>query len=126
GFIEIDDGGNGIVRILSDATVPAGKKIDGDVVAVCGSVDVAGEVTGDVVSVLGSVHLRNGARVHGDAVSIGGGLDQADGAAIDGQSVSMGFSPLTWGLPALPVMLISLTIGWVVSLFVGWIFALLF
>lgn len=126
GLIEIDDGGEGIVRILSDASVPAGKKIDGDVVAVCGSVDVAGEVTGDVVSVLGSVRLQNGARVHGNAVSIGGGLDQADSASIDGQAVQMGLTPFTWGLPALPVMLISITIGWVVSLFVGWIFVLLF
>ncbi|MBI1795823.1 MAG: hypothetical protein HYR74_02110 [Candidatus Eisenbacteria bacterium] len=125
-IVEFDEAGTGVVRILSDATVPAGKRVDGDVVAVCGSVDVTGEVTGDVVAVLGSVHVRPGARIHGDAVSIGGGLDQAQGAVIDGESVSLGFSPFTWGLPALPVMMFAIAIGWVVSVFAGWIFALLF
>ena len=125
-LVEIDEGGTGMVRIWSDAFVPKGQRVDGDVVAVCGSATIEGEVTGDVVAVLGSVHLRPGARVKGDAVSIGGPLDQADSVTVGGETVSLGFSPFTWGLPALPVMLIAIGCGWLVSMFVGWIFVLLF
>jgi hypothetical protein len=125
-LVEIDEAGTGLVRIFDDAVVPAGKRVDGDVVAVFGSVDVTGEVTGDVVAVLGGVHVRDGAHIHGDAVSIGGGLDQHPNSTVDGETVSLGFTPFTWGLPALPVMMIAIAIGWVVSMFVGWLFALLF
>jgi hypothetical protein len=59
-------------------------------------------------------------------VAVGGGIDQRDAAVIDGESVSLGFLPFTWGLPALPVVLISISAGWAVSMFVGWIFVLLF
>jgi hypothetical protein len=126
GGLEVDDGGSGIVRIWSDAFVPAGKVVDGDVVAVCGSVTVEGEVSGDVVAVCGSVHLRHGAKVEGDVVSIGGALDQAEGVTVNGESVQLGFSPFTWGLPGLSVLLFAVAAGWLVSMFMGWIFALLF
>lgn len=125
-LVEFDHDGTGIVRIFSDAAVAAGERVDGDVVAVFGSVDIAGEVTGDVVSVFGTLTARDSAHIHGDAVAVGGGLDQRDHAVIDGESVSLGFLPFTWGLPALPVMLISIAAGWAVSMFVGWIFVLLF
>jgi hypothetical protein len=125
-LVEFDHDGTGIVRIFSDAAVPAGERVDGDVVAVFGSVDIAGEVTGDVVAVFGSLTARDSAHIHGDAVSVGGGLDQRDAAVIDGESVALGFLPFTWGLPALPVMLVSIAAGWAVSMFVGWIFVLLF
>jgi hypothetical protein len=126
GVVEVDDGGSGIVRIWSDAFVPAGKLVEGDVVAVFGSVTVEGEVSGDVVAVFGSVHLKSGAKVEGDVVSIGGGLDQAEGVTINGESVQLGFSPFTWGLPGLSVLLFAVAAGWLVSMFMGWIFALLF
>lgn len=126
GLVEIDDSGTGIVRIWSDAHVPAGKIVDGDVVAVFGSVTVDGEVSGDVVAVFGSVHLNSGAKVEGDVVSIGGALDQAEGVTIHGESVQLGFSPFTWGLPGISVLLFAVAAGWLVSMFVGWIFALLF
>ena len=126
GLIEIEDSGTGIVRICSDAFVPAGEVVDGDVVAVCGSVTVEGTVNRDVVAVFGSVHLKSGARVDGDVVSIGGGLDQAEGVTIKGESVQLGFTPLTWGLPARSVLIFAIVAGWLVSMFTGWIFALLF
>ena len=66
--IAIDEGGAGMVRLFSDAEVPAGKRVDGDVVAVFGSVRVAGQVTGAAVAVFGSVELEPGASVAGDAV----------------------------------------------------------
>jgi hypothetical protein len=126
GVIDHNDEGAGIVRIWSDAYVPAGQRVDDDVVAVFGSVRVDGEVSGDVVAVFGSVHLGPKARIGGDAVSIGGTLDQAEGATIAGESVSLGMLPFTWGLPGLSVLLISIVAGWLVAIFVGWIFVLLF
>jgi len=126
GVLEIDDGGTGIVRIWSDAHVPPGKVVDGDVVAVFGNVTVEGAVSGNVVAVLGSVHLKPGAKVEGDCVSIGGVLDQAPGVTINGESVQLGFSPFTWGLPGISVLLFAIVAGWLVSMFVGWIFVLLF
>jgi hypothetical protein len=126
GLLEVEDSGTGIVRIWSDAEVPAGKVVDGDVVAVFGSVTVAGEVSGDVVAVFGSVRLKPGAKVEGDVASIGGVLEQAEGVTIGGESVQLGLSPITWGLPGISVLLLAVIAGWLVSMFVGWIFALLF
>ena len=125
-MIEIHDSGTGIVRIWSDALVPAGEVVDGEVVAVFGSVTVEGTVTRDVVAVMGSVRLAPGARVDGDVVSIGGAIEQGEGATIKGESVQLGFSPITLGLPARSVILFAIAAGWLVSMFTGWIFALLF
>jgi hypothetical protein len=126
GVFDVHDGGTGIVRIWSDAHVPAGEVVDGEVVAVFGSVTVEGTVTREVVAVMGSVHLKPGARVDGDVVSIGGTIEQAEGVTIKGESVQLGFSPFTFGLPARSVILFAIAAGWLVSMFTGWIFALLF
>jgi hypothetical protein len=126
GPIVIDDGGTGIVRIWSDAHVPAGEVVDGEVVAVFGSVTVEGAVNGNVVAVMGSVRLAPGARVEGDAVSIGGTIEQGEGSTIRGESVQLGFSPFTFGLPARSVIVFAIAAGWLVSMFTGWIFVLLF
>jgi len=126
GMFENHDGGTGIVRIWSDAYVPAGEVVDGEVVAVFGSVTVEGTVTREVVAVMGSVHLKPGARVDGDVVSIGGTIEQGEGVTIKGESVQLGFSPITFGLPARSVILFAIAAGWLVSMFTGWIFALLF
>ena len=123
---DIHDSGTGIVRIWSDAYVPAGEVVDGEVVAVFGSVTVEGTVTREVVAVMGSVHLSPGARVDGDVVSIGGTIEQAPGATIKGESVQLGFLPFTFGFPARSVILFAIVTGWLVSMFTGWIFALLF
>jgi len=124
--VRINDSGAGIVRLWSDAHVSRGDTVDGDVVAVFGSVTVEGAVTGDVVAVLGSVHLKDGARVDGSAVSVGGRLEQGQGVTVKGETVQVGFSPITLGLPARSVILFAIAAGWLVSMFTGWIFALLF
>jgi len=126
GWIEVDDHGDALVRVFGDIHVPRGKRVTDDVVAVCGSVTVDGEVDGDVVAVLGSVHLRDGAEVQGEVVSVGGVVDQADGAVIQGQTVSVGFLPTSWGVPALPFTLGAIAAGWIAAVFAGWIFALAF
>ena len=120
------DNGTGIVRLFSDATVYSGERVDGDVVAVFGSVRVEGEVEGSTVAVFGSVDLRRGAVVHGDAVAVGGVLRDDQGSRVDGQSVQVGFLPLTLGLPGLPVVLSIIVLAWLVTLFFGWATAALF
>lgn len=122
----IVDSGAGMVRLFSDARVPAGEHVDGDVVAVFGSAHVAGDVSGSVVAVFGSVDFEPGASVGGDAVAVGGAVEDSEGVRIQGQTVSIGLAPITFGLPGVPVMLAFLALGWVVTLFFGWVFAALF
>ena len=117
--------GNGIVRLFSDARIGPGERVDGDVVAVFGSVRVEGEVTGSAVAVFGSLDLRRGAVVRGDAVAVGGGLS-AEGARVGGHSVQVGFLPLTLGLPGQPLVLACIFFFWLISVFFGWIGAALF
>ena len=126
GRIEVDDNRAGIVRVFADAEVPAGDRIEGDVVAVFGSVDVAGTVSGNVVAVFGSVRLQPGAAIDGDVVAVGGALDQAEGATVSGQSVALGFFPIPWGLPALPILLLAVVLGWLLSLAGGWMVDMIF
>lgn len=126
GWIEVDDHGDALVRVFGDIHVPPGKRINDDVVAVFGSVEVEGQVEGDVVAVMGSVHVRDGAEVQGEVVSVGGVVDQEDGATIQGQTVSVGFLPVSWGVPALPLTLSAIAAGWIAAVFAGWIFALVF
>lgn len=120
------DNGTGIVRLFSDATVYSGERVDGDVVAVFGSVRVEGEIEGSAVAVFGSVDLRRGANVHGDAVAVGGVLREDQGSRVEGQTVQVGFLPLTLGLPGLPVVLSVIMLAWLVTLFFGWTTAALF
>jgi hypothetical protein len=78
-----------MVRVFSDAEVAADERVEGDVVAVFGSVHVSGQVSGNAIAVFGSVRLDPGAVVDGDAVAVGGVLDQQPGAVVSGQSVSV-------------------------------------
>lgn len=80
------------VRIGRDVTVDEGETVEGDVVAVGGSVRVDGEVQGDVVGVGGSVTLGPRARVDGDVTVVGGQLHRDPAAEVSGkaQEVSLG------------------------------------
>jgi len=120
------DNGKGIVRLFSDAVVYPGEHVDGDVVAVFGSVRVEGEVEGSAVAVFGSMDLRRGALVNGDAVAVGGVLREGDGSRVRGQTVQVGFLPFTLGLPGLPVVLSMIVLACLVSLFFAWMAAALF
>jgi hypothetical protein len=125
--IEVGGGDNDVVRVFEDAEVPPGKRVDGDVVAVCGSVTVHGQVTGSAVAVLGTVTMDSTARVDGDVVAVGGTVDALPGSSIGGQSVSVGFMPIAHGMPATTFVLGSLLLGWLLaSLFLGWLLQLLF
>lgn len=72
------------VRILGDITVAENEEINGQAVAVIGSIRVDGHVRQEVVAVLGSVTLGPNAVVGGDVVSVGGRIRRSPGAEIRG------------------------------------------
>jgi hypothetical protein len=122
----VDEEGSNIVRVFADAKVDSNERIDGDAVAVFGSVEVDGEVTGDVVAVFGSVTLGPHAQVGGDAVAVGGALIQPPGATVSGESVSIGIFSWAPSLPALPMIILTILICWVFGLIFAWILQALF
>ena len=124
--VVVDDGNAGLVRVFADAEVAAGERIEGDVVAVFGSVEVGGHVAGNVAAVFGSVSLRPGAVVDGDVVAIGGALEQAAGAIVNGESVSLGLFSWHPGVPTLRVLLLSVFGAWIMTLILGWMLTLIF
>jgi hypothetical protein len=80
------------IRVFGSVNVDRDELIDGQVVAVLGSVRIDGEVTDQVVAVLGSVHLGPEARVAGDVISIGGPVRRAPGAVVRGAVREIGLS----------------------------------
>jgi hypothetical protein len=127
------------VRIFGSVEVNEDEEVTGNVVAVMGSVRVAGEVGQEVVAVLGSVHLGPNAVVRGDTVSVGGQVRREPGAQIRGAvtEVSLGdpaFQVTDWpwpgsrwgrwhwvdGFGAVP-RLIGSTFRWVLLVLLTWI-----
>jgi len=82
--------GNDVVRFGDDIIVDEDQVIQGDAVAILGSVVVNGVVEGDAVAVGGGLTIGPKGRVDGDGVSIGGGVYKDPGAVIRGQMVSVG------------------------------------
>jgi hypothetical protein len=87
--VVVDDEGDNVVRVFSDAEVPAGERVEGNVVAVFGSVTIRGQVAGDAISVFGTLRLEPGSIVDGDAVAVGGSLERSPSATVSGQSVAI-------------------------------------
>lgn len=79
------------VRIGGSISVAEGEIIDGDVVAVGGSVAIAGTVRGDVVAVGGSVELSETAIVEGEVTAVGGTINRDPGARVDGRVNEVAF-----------------------------------
>ncbi len=128
--------GNDLVRFGEDITIPEGRVIEGDVVAVGGSITVLGRVKGDAVSVGGTVHVKGKGAVEGDAVSLGGGVQTSDSASVGGSDVSVGkfdFDHMNHMWPMIGAMgvlgtgawLMKLLVGLMITLFLGWISLLL-
>jgi cytoskeletal protein CcmA (bactofilin family) len=86
GPIVVGDG-EGTVRFLSDAVVRRGEQLDGDVVAIFGSVRVSGHVTGAAVAVFGSVVIDTTGSVGGDAVAVLG--SQHSAGQVSGDEVAV-------------------------------------
>jgi len=90
-FDDYDDcDGGDIVHFGSDVHVGKREHIEGDIVAIGGSIYIDGTVDGDVVAIGGSVTLGPKAEVDGDVVALAGDLEFHDGAEIDGDAVSVG------------------------------------
>ena len=89
----IQSGGKDVVRMGENIEIGAGETIEGDVVAIGGTVTVYGHVLGDVVSVGGGIDLKSTANVNGDVVCVGGTVEREDGATVLGQNVSVGVLP---------------------------------
>ncbi len=85
--------GKDVVRMGENIEVGLNETIEGDVVAIGGTVTVYGHVLGDVVSVGGGVDLKSTANVKGDVVCVGGVVDREEGATVLGQNVSVGVLP---------------------------------
>lgn len=121
------------VRIFGDVLVQQDEQINGEAVAVLGSVRVDGEVRQEAVAVLGSVTLGPNAIVHGDVVSVGGRVRRSPGAEVRGgvTEISLGeavhvggidFGPLDvpgLGLGSLPRLLGSTFRLFLLALFGG-------
>jgi len=86
--INID--GKDVVRFGDDIIINEGETIEGDAVAIMGSILVNGVVEGDAVAVGGGLTLGPTGRVDGDAVAIGGGVSKDPGAVVGGETVSIG------------------------------------
>ncbi|MDZ7263654.1 MAG: DUF5686 family protein, partial [candidate division KSB1 bacterium] len=78
---------NDVFRFWGDITIEPDELIRGDVVTLRGTVKVQGEVDGDVVAVFGSVELDSTAKVNGDVVSVGGKIYRSPTAVISGDLV---------------------------------------
>ena len=78
-----------IVRFMSNVHVREEQVVNGDVVAVGGSITVNGQVRGSTVAVGGNVTVGESASVTGDAVSVLGTLYMQPGAQVMGNQVSI-------------------------------------
>jgi hypothetical protein len=92
---DFDSSDNNVVRFGEDITIPESKVVEGDVVAIGGSVTVLGRVKGDCVSIGGAVNIKGKGVVEGDAVSMGGGVTTSDSGTVAGSNVSLGSG--SWG-----------------------------
>jgi len=79
-----------IVRVGADIVVEADEIIKGDVVAIGGSVRVAGIVSGDVTAIGGDVFLESTAQIDGEVVAVGGTVRRAPGAIVEGSVTEVG------------------------------------
>lgn len=76
-----------IFRFWGDIAIEPDEFIRGDVVTLRGTIRVQGEVDGDVVAVFGSVNLDSTAHVNGDVVSVGGKIYRDKNAVVGGDIV---------------------------------------
>jgi hypothetical protein len=84
--------GDRVAILGGDIDVAEHDRVDGDAVAIGGSVRVDGEVRGDVVSIGGNVTLGPHASVADNVVVVGGSLQRDPGAHVGGrvQEVALG------------------------------------
>jgi cytoskeletal protein CcmA (bactofilin family) len=82
--------GEDIVQFGDDINIEEDEAVEGDVVAILGSIVVNGMVEGDVVAVGGELTVGPRGEIEGDAVAVGGGVTKEPGAKVQGETVSIG------------------------------------
>lgn len=75
------------VAIFKSIEIPKGITVNGDAVAIFGSVTVNGDISGDVVAVFGNVKVSGA--VSGDAVAVLGGISVTESGSISGDAVGI-------------------------------------
>ena len=78
------------IKICGGVEVGYNTKVEGDAVAVGGSVKVLGWVTGDAVAFGGNLIIGPEGRIDGEAVTVGGTIERQPGAYVGGQQVHVG------------------------------------
>src|SRR4029434_1600233 len=114
-----------IVRIGGGAVnVSQNERVEGDVVAIGGPVNIDGEVTGDVVAVMGGLTLGPHAVIRGEVTAVGGPFNRDPQAQVygkvnevgigaNGQTIppyNMNMRNILFGAPASPVEPVVTTI----------------
>jgi hypothetical protein len=104
------------VRIGGSVDVAEDEVVQGDVVAVGGSVRVMGEVRGEVVAIAGRVELGPNAVVRRDVTVVGGPLQRHPTARIEGEINEIGIgnidlSGVSWTPPSLGALWWNWTLG---------------
>jgi hypothetical protein len=90
------------IRIFGDIAVEADEEINGQVVAVFGSIRVDGHVRNEVVAVMGSVRLGPEAVVGQEVVSVGGRVLRDPKAQTRGGVTEVALDQTTWPLQVGP------------------------
>jgi hypothetical protein len=124
GDTQLTDPNAGTVLVIDGtASLPTG--LHGGVSVVLGNVQVAGLVQGDVVAVLGSVDLAPGAVVEGDAIAVGGRVNRVGQSRVMGDVI--GSAPLLSQPPRSGAALVRLAIAaWIGLLLLGIVLSALF
>lgn len=82
--------GEDMVRVGDDIFVGEDEIIEGDAVAVFGDIICEGTIEGDAVAVGGSIDVSESGEIKGDAVSVLGSVTKESGGRVKGETVSIG------------------------------------
>ena len=93
---EVYGNGKDIVRFGENIEVAEGDTIEGDVVAIGGTITVDGVVSGDCVSIGGSINMGPTGVIEGDGVSVGGCINKEPGSVLEGDEVCTGGNIPQW------------------------------
>ena len=107
-----------IVRIGGgDVTVSQNERVEGDVVAIGGRVNVDGEVTGDVVAVMGGLTLGPHAVVRGEVTAVGGPFNRDPQAQVYGKVNEVGIGSNGQTIPPYNINMRNILFGTLASRF---------
>jgi hypothetical protein len=105
-----------IVRIGGgDVTVSENERVEGDVVAIGGRVNVDGEVTGDVVAVMGGLTLGPHAVVRGEVTAVGGPFNRDPQSQVYGKVNEVGIGANGQTIPPYNINMRNLLFGTLAS-----------